>query len=543
MSTNLPTRPVTGKVNEIPVSLVSGVLTAERFRTFSPELKKQAIKSLSYDEATTLLYNWEFWRRENQAMPEGDWWSCWLILAGRGFGKTRIGAETVRYWKRRGFSRINLIGPTADDIRDAMIEGESGILAICPDNERPLYLPSRRQLRWPDGDVSLLFSAEEPNRLRNKQHEKLWCDEVAAWRYTDAWDQAMFGLRLGNSPQVVATTTPRPTKLIKELIASPTTVVTRGTTYQNRENLAPSFYAKVITKYEGTRLGRQELQAEVLDDNPNALFQQGNIDANRTMQLPPTLQRIVIGVDPAASSNETSDETGITAVGMDNQNPPHFFVLEDSSLIATPDGWAKAAVKSYHTFKADRIVGEQNNGGEMVEACIHHADVNVSYKGVHASRGKVIRAEPVAALYEQGRVHHVGTFSKLEDQMTDFNPATYNRERDPSPDRMDALVWAITELADNYSGWGLLELATSGELTKVVEQIDQMAKITGAKTLAKPVIPDNGFACPQCQEKLIVTIGLGYRCQSCGHQWTDKKQESNQLVGMRNQLLQKLRVH
>ena len=250
------------------------------------------------------------------------------------------------------------------------------------------------------------------------------------------------------------TTTPKPTTLIKGLIADPTTHVTRGTTYENRDNLAKTFLSEIITKYEGTRLGRQELNAEVLDDNPNALWARKDIDDHRIAALPDGLSRIVIPIDPAVSSNEDSDETGIVPVGRDNQHPPHFYVIDDLSLIATPAGWARRAITAYHDLKADRIVGEVNNGGDMVESTLRNVDENISYVAVHASRSKITRAEPVAALYEQGRVHHVGAFPKLEDQMCEWDPTT----GEASPDRMDSLVWGITELAD-LTGTGILAWA------------------------------------------------------------------------------------
>lgn len=371
-------------------------------------------------------------------------------MAGRGFGKTRTGAEWVRE-QAKVSNFVNLIGATADDARDIMIEGESGLLAVCPDHERPRYIPSKRRLEWPNGAKSLIFTADEPERLRGKQHEKLWCDEVAAWRYPESWAQAKFGLRLGKNPQACLTTTPKPSKLIKEIVSDPATFVTRGSTYDNRTNLAPSFFAAIIKTYEGTRIGRQELNAEILDDNPSALWQRKNIDELRVKE-PPRMKRVVVAVDPAVTSSDESDETGIVAagIGIDDQ----FYILSDASLIASPQQWARAAIDEYLEFKADRLVAEVNNGGDLVEAVIRQVDRNVSYKKVHASRGKTIRAEPIAALYEQGRVHHVGAFNKLEDQMCEFNPMEPTASG--SPDRMDALVWALTELSDTTTT-GLLD--------------------------------------------------------------------------------------
>lgn len=422
-------------------------------------------------QARALLTDWEFWARPDQMLPPGAWY-VWLLLAGRGFGKTRTGAETVRHWVQ-SYRFVNLIAATADDARDIMIEGESGILAICPKHARPYYRVSKSRLEWPNGARSLIFTADEPERLRGKQHEKIWADELASWRYSESWDQAMFGLRLGDNPQAVVTTTPKPVQIIKDLMADAGTYVTRGSTYDNRQNLATAFYGKIITKYEGTRLGRQELKAELLTDNPRALWNRDAIDRDR-VPIAPTLRRIVVGLDPnvknrdlvqlAKGGADTLDEAGIVIVGQGDApkgwTPPdpsipadvsHFYVIGDRSLDAGPNEWGKAAVKAYHDLAADRIIGEVNNGGDMVEMTIRNVDQNVAYKSVTASRGKAIRAEPISALYEQGRVHHVGAFAQLEDEMCDFDPVTTVK----SPNRMDALVWALTELSDE-TGMGLL---------------------------------------------------------------------------------------
>jgi len=331
-----------------------------------------------------------------------------------------------------------LVGATAADARDVMVEGESGLLNVCPPWNKPRYEPSKRRVTWPNGALATLYSADEPDRLRGPQHDGALCDELAAWRYDDAWDQLMFGLRLGQRPRVVVATTPRPTSLIKRLLKAPTTAVTRGTSYDNRANLAPTFFAQIVAKYEGTRLGRQELNAELLEDVEGALWQRASmIDAHR-VEVAPQLRRIVVGVDPSVADGGERDEAGIVVCGMslDGQG----YVLADHSLSASPDGWAKAAVAAYRTHSADRIVAEVNNGGAMVEATIRTVERGVSYKALHASRGKQTRAEPIAALYEQGRIHHVGAFPSLEDQMCGWVPG------DSSPDRMDALVWALTEL-------------------------------------------------------------------------------------------------
>ena len=422
-------------------------MNADRFKALSAAKRREMMKEFSDEEANFILHDWEFWARPEQLTPPGDWVN-WLILAGRGSGKTRVGAEQVRRWTK-DFPIVNLIGPTAADVRDVMVQGigaGSAIMEVCRREEAPVYEKSKRRLVWPNGAISLLFSAEEPDRLRGPQHMKLWCDEIAGWQYPDAcWEQAEFGLRLGAKPQTVITTTPKPTKLIKMLANSKSTYLTQGTTYDNRSNLAPAFFDTIITKYEGTRLGRQELNAEILEDRPGALWTLKAIDTDRVSRLP-ELRRVVVGVDPAVSSGDESAEWGIVCVAegaspSGQEWPPHYYVLDDLSGRYTPNDAAKVVVSSYKAYKADRIVAEVNNGGDLVEAILRNVDHAFAYKAVHASRGKLTRAEPIAALYEQHRVHHVRTFGMLEDQMCDYVPMTSK-----SPDRMDALVWALTEL-------------------------------------------------------------------------------------------------
>jgi phage terminase large subunit-like protein len=339
-----------------------------------------------------------------------------------------------------------------------MIEGESGILRIARDGNRPSYEPSKRRLVWPNGAVAALRSADEPEGFRGLQAEAVWADELAAWEYPEAWDQLQLGVRLGARPRQVVTTTPRPTRIVRELLADAGTVATRGSTYDNRANLAPAFFRQVIGKYEGTRLGRQELYAEILDDVPGALWTRELI----RLWAPPKIERkgvheldlarVVVAIDPAVSHGEESDETGIIVAGLDSMGRGH--ILADRTCKLSPDGWAKRAIAAYEEFKADRIVAEVNNGGEMVEAVLRAVSPNVPYEAVHASRGKRVRAEPVAALYEQGRVTHAQTFPELEDQL-----CTYTPESGESPDRLDALVWAITHL--------MLGSGTSGEFSLV----------------------------------------------------------------------------
>lgn len=428
-------------------------LIVERLQALPSDERAQVVRDAPPRLIEEISHHWQVIGRPEQQLPPGDW-TYWLIKAGRGFGKTRTGAETVRQWIADGRRYVNLIGATADDARDIMVQGESGILAVCPRWERPEYKPSQRKLIWPNGAESLIFTADEPDRLRGKQHDGLWCDEVAAWRYADSWDQAKFGLRLGAKPQAVLTTTPRPTRLIREIMADPATITTNGSTYDNRANLAPSFFSAVLAKYEGTRLGRQEIAGEVLDDNPGALFKRADIDKARVLRAP-EMTRIVVAIDPAATSTEGADDTGMVPAGVAMiDGVLHGYILADLTCHETPMGWARKAVGAYHELKADRVIGEANNGGDMIEAVIRSVDQNVSYRKVTATRGKDIRAEPVAALYEQGRIHHVGDLGKLEDEMCEWDPADKSAR---SPNRMDAMVWAITELMLSDKTTGILD--------------------------------------------------------------------------------------
>lgn len=387
-------------------------------------------------EAGPLAPVWSTIARPSQMPPPGDW-RTWLILAGRGWGKTRTGAECVRAWVH-DFPLVNLIAPTADDARDVMVEGESGLLSICAPWERPRYFISKRRLEWPNGARTLIFTADEPDRLRGKQHQRLWMDELAAWKYPESFDQAMFGLRLGPDPRAVVTTTPRPTAIIKQLATAETTVLTRGTSWENQENLAPEFFSAIVHKYHGTSLGRQELEGQILEDREGALWQrQPMIEAHRVTETP-DIVRVVVGIDPSTTDNQTSAEAGIIIAGRGTDG--HGYVLGDESLRGSPHQWASAAAAAYHRFKADRVIAEVNQGGLMVETTLRTVAPNVAYKAVHAAKGKVTRAEPVSALYEQGRVHHLGTFPDLEDQLCQWVPG------EKSPDRLDALVWAMTEL-------------------------------------------------------------------------------------------------
>ncbi len=407
-----------------------------------PEQERQkAINSLSQKEAEALIYDWEFWARPKQLPPAWDWY-IWLLLSGRGGGKTRTGAELTIKWAKEGFSPIALVGQTKADVRDTMVEvGDSSILKISPPWFRPEYESSKRRLTFPNGALAIIYSGDEPDQLRGPQHQKAWVDEISKFKYPqDTWDNLMFGLRVGAKPQVVVTTTPRPLKIIKALMQDNRAAVTRGHTLENRDNLAPDFLNYILGKYEGTRLGRQELAGEILDDNPEALWQRDRIDDLRVREHP-DLIRVVVAIDPAVSSNEQSSDTGIIVAGIAQVGGTfHGYILADLTIKGTPDQWATAAVTGYYGAGADRIIGEVNNGGDMVEHTVRTVDPRVAFKKVHASRGKYTRAEPVSALYEQGRIHHVGFFPDLEDQLCEWVPG------DKSPDRLDALVWGITEL-------------------------------------------------------------------------------------------------
>lgn len=421
---------------------------AERL-ALNPAEQVTFLAALEDDEKRLLNYSWRgFWARPKQLPPDWDW-LYWLVMAGRGFGKTRIGAEWVIERARNGRKgdRGALVAETASDARDVMVEGESGILACSPPWFRPHYEPSKRRLTWPNGVRATTFTAEEPDQLRGPQFHWAWGDEPAKWKYPETWDQLRFGLRLGENPQAVLTTTPRPTKLIKEWVADaaserPQFAITKGSTFENRANLAPQFLDAIVKKFKGTRLGRQELEAEVLDDAPGALWKRdSDIDAHRVVKAPCDMVRIVVAIDPSVSSDSEEAETGIVVAGKGKDG--HAYVFADGSLPRpTPEQWGKAAVTLYHNQRADRIIGEVNNGGDLVEANIRAVDRAVPFKKVHASRGKQVRAEPIASLYEQGRAHHVGSLPLLEDQMCQWEPGVSPW----SPNRVDALVWALTEL-------------------------------------------------------------------------------------------------
>ena len=387
--------------------------------------------------------DWRSRARPSQLPPPGEW-SIWLLLAGRGFGKTRVLSEWVLEQVQSGSRRIALIAATAGDARDVLVEGESGIMACAPRWNRPEFEPSKRRLTWPNGALATMYSADEPERLRGPQHDAAVCDELGAWRYVEAWDMLMLGLRLGKNPRCLVATTPKPTKLIRDLVSreGKDVAITRGRTRDNAANLAPQFLKTIVSRFEGTRLGRQELDGELLTDTPGALWSATNLEETRVTTAP-AMQRIVIGIDPSGSSGEAAGECGIVCCGLGLDG--HGYVLSDLSGRLAPPEWARRAIDMYHVHRADRVVAEVNFGGEMVIATIAAVDPTVPTKAVTSSRGKVLRAEPISTLFEQNRAHLVGAYPALEDQLTSFT-SDYNRARDGSPDRLDAMVFALTEL-------------------------------------------------------------------------------------------------
>lgn len=389
--------------------------------------------------------DWNLNARPEQRLPEGMW-RTWLIMAGRGYGKTRTGAETVREWVASGKCKhIAIIAKSIKEARQVMVEGESGILTIYPEHERPRYFPSKRLILWSNGAKATLYSGDVPDQFRGPQFDGAWVDEMAKYKNPEEmWNQLNLALRLGENPQVIVTTTPKPLKILEDLIQQSAenefVKVTRGSTYDNLSNLAQGYAQFIKREYEGTLLGAQEVYGELLNMRDQALWQRSLLDKYRFRDLP-ALTRIVIGIDPAATNTMTSDETGIVVAGVDGEGKA--YILDDLSGKYDPRDWARRVIEAYHQYGADRVVAETNKGGDMIEDLLRAKDENVSFKPVRATRGKGIRAEPVAALYEKGRVYHRERgLDKLEQQMMSYIPGKTSK----SPDRIDALVWALTEL-------------------------------------------------------------------------------------------------
>jgi len=429
-------------------------LGADWLASVTPAEVETFLEGLSDNAKLALPWLFEFWAMEHQLAPSGDW-RTWVILGGRGAGKTRAGAEWVRARvegarpRDAGVARrVALVGETIEQVREVMIFGDSGILACSPQDRRPKWEATRKRLVWPNGAVAQVFSASEPESLRGPQFDAAWVDELAKWKKgRAAWDMLQFGLRLGEVPQQVVTTTPKNVAILKEILAAPSTVKTAAPTAANRAHLAASFLREVTAKYAGTRLGRQELDGELLVDAEGALWRQGLIDGLRSDAVG-EFDRVVVAVDPPVTSHAGSDACGIVVAGVMARGGPHEWratVLADETLTgASPQAWAETAVEIYHRFGADRLVAEVNQGGDLVETVVRSVDPMVAYRGVRASRGKIARAEPVAALYEQGRVKHVRGLGALEDQMCEMTPHGFLGQG--SPDRVDALVWALTDL-------------------------------------------------------------------------------------------------
>jgi phage terminase large subunit-like protein len=416
---------------------------AEKLASLPEKERALILNDLTDAETEAMLNDWHFWARKDQLPP--DWnWNTWLALAGRGWGKTRVGSEFIRS-RVETAPRIALIGRTTADVRDTMIEGESGLINVFPKHQKPDYQANKARVVFHTGAVAHLYSSKEPDQLRGPQHYLAWGDELASWYYPDeVFYNLMLGLRLGDNPQTLFTTTPRPIKIIQDFLKDKTAHVTTGSTYANKANLPNAFISNIIERYEGTTIGRQELHAEVLNEVEGALWKQPLIDKNRVrLEELPELERIVVAVDPATTSKKNSDETGILVVGLglNEKKEKQGYVLDDYSLIASPKEWAQKVAQAYYDYEADSVIGEVNQGGEMVKYTLETVDDTIPFKSIHASRGKKLRAEPIVSLYEKDFIKHLGNHAKLESQMTSWVP-----DEGDSPDRVDALVWGIWEL-------------------------------------------------------------------------------------------------
>ncbi len=414
-----------------------------------PKQQRKLIAGLDRRQLQEFLADFSLLSHDHQFPPEGDW-TTWLLLGGRGAGKTRAGAEWVRGlalgiapFADRPTGPIALVGETEHDAREVMVEGVSGLISVHGNADRPKWISSRRRLEWHSGVVAQIFSAEDSDSLRGPQFAAAWIDELAKWRHDEAsFDMLQFGLRLGERPRQVITTTPRPTALLKRLMNDPRTVVTRAGTRANAYHLAPAFLSMIVDRYTGTRLGRQEIDGEIIEDRADALWSHALIESCRVVEAPP-LARIVVAVDPPASATKRADACGIVAAGCAEDGA--IYVLADDTVSGlSPAGWASKAIALWRRLEADALVVEVNQGGNMVREVIAAADPNVPVTEVRATRGKWLRAEPIAAQYEQGRIKHAGTFAALEDEMCDFGNDGLSSGR--SPDRLDAMVWAATAL-------------------------------------------------------------------------------------------------
>lgn len=446
---------------------------AADLRAADPVKVSEALSKLSKKQLEELLHDYKFWARDAQLQPPGKWWNIWFINAGRGFGKTWTGVQWVRDLVKKGKKRIAAVAATNSDIERVMVKGDSGFLNLCSKHDKtyngvelgmPEWSPTKRTLTWANGAKVEFYSAQEPERLRGPQFEAAWCDELAAWMYDeDTWDMLQFCLRLGKHPRICITTTPKPTKLVRDilkgsedqydtdgvLVRKKTVVVTSGSTYENADNLASTYLKAVEEQYEGTRLGRQELYAEVLMESEGALWTADMIDnCQVSRDEVPELIRKVVSIDPAVTANVESDMTGIVVAGIDINGI--VYILGDYTFKGLPEAWAKKAIDLYHDFGCSRIVYESNQGKALIPTVMRVIDPEIPLKGVHASDAKIARAEPVSSLYERNKVKHVrnpenpdSKLNELEVQMTTFEPLGKHK----SPDRYDAMVWAVTELA------------------------------------------------------------------------------------------------
>lgn len=431
---------------------------------------RNRLKKLTPAESALLKYEWRFWARQSQLPPDDDW-SVWLLMTGRGFGKTRAGAQWVIEQATKPGTQIAMICRVPADGRDVMVNGDSGVLACSPPDFRPTYIPSQRLLKWSNGSEARIYSSETPDDLRGPNFHCAWIDELAKYNQAqDVWDTLVMAVRLPPNPRIVVTTTPRPIPILKRLLTDPTTHVTQGSIYENRTNLSEKFFERLIKRYEGTYLGQQELEGLLISERAGALWSRPLLEQARVKTMPDGFTRVVVAIDPPATSGEDSAEAGIIVVGSGEDGCA--YVIADASLHGSPDEWGRQAIRLYDRFHADQVVGEVNNGGEMVGFTVKecakslHRDGEressvVPYVPVRASRGKFTRAEPIAALYSQGRVRHVGMFSELEDQMTSWVVG------ETSPDRLDALVWGLTALvlygSTEIEMWGGAEPSKSSE--------------------------------------------------------------------------------